>query len=219
MLTKLSFLLYLSRETYKSICQTLNLDDSDQKTGINQALFPNQLISRINAYNILYQQFGHIWFLDVDIDFTKLEQPQQNFEEELFREYEKLFGAHIAKNLPTLENTSCGYAEFTNTISVPSTNTIIQNFTNAGHPIEKIDERYWQNYKKPTGTNATLDLFISKIDDNQLKTLATCHGTAMKKRIKDKAFHIATGVSAAKVLDEQTEQDIMAWLYKKHNIK
>ena len=41
----------------------------------------------------------------------------------------------------------------------------------------------------------------------------------VKNRIKDKSCHVATGVSAAKIVNEQTEAEIMNWLYKKYKIE
>jgi len=216
MLKKMNFLHYLSDNTYKKICQKLNLDESDHKVGDNDINFPGKLICRVHPFNILYKTFGHIWFLSVDVNFEMSRNKYIDFEKELYGEYSKLFGQDVMADFPTYDGISCGYAEYYDEIAVDDADLVIGSMADSGCPPEQLDETKWPQYKKPHGT---IGFCVSKIDGTQIKALARCHGTAMKKRIKDRKYHITTGISAAKIVNEQTEREIVDWLRKRHKIE
>lgn len=216
MINKFSLLHYLSEETYKNICRKLGLDDSARKVKDNYISYSDRLICRVHPFNILYNQFGHIWFLSVDIDFQKYHHAYENFGHELFKEYAKLFGNDVMSDFPAFENIYCGYIEYFDVITVCNTDNAIRGMAASGCPPEQLDENRWAEYKKPHGT---IEFCVSKVDDTHIKTLARCHGTALQKRIKDKSLHHAgAGISAAKMVSEEIESEIMNWLYSKHKI-
>ena len=91
---------------------------------------------------------------------------------------------------------------------------VIKTMAASGRAPEQLDENKWPEYKKPHGT---IEFCVSKADAAHIKTLARRHGTALQKRVKDKSLHhLGGGVSAAKMIEEQTENDIMNRLYSKH---
>jgi len=100
---KMKLLHYLSEDTYKNICRKLKLDDGDSKTKENFISYPNEAIFRIYPFNILYKQFGHIWFLNVFVDFPKFQCEYADFNRRLFEQYKKLFGKNIMKDFPVYE--------------------------------------------------------------------------------------------------------------------
>lgn len=216
MITKLSLLHYLSEKTYKKICRKLDLDDGDSKIQYNDTSYSEKLICRIHPFNIQYRKFGHVWFLSVDIDFQMYRNENENFEQELFSEYAKIFGKDVMSDFPSYEKIYCGYIEYSDVVAVSNADNIIYNMKILGCPPEQLDENRWAEYKKPHGT---IEFCVSKVDDTHIKILARCHGTALQKRIKDKSLHhMGAGVSAAKMVSEETENEIMRWLYAKHNI-
>ena len=215
MITKLSFLHYLPKETYQAVCHVLGLDDSDHRNKGNDITFTKGLIARVHAFNIVYEAFGHIWFMNVDTNLEYFPGSYEDYAATLYSEYIKLFGAKAMVNFPTFDQLSCGYAEYANIIAVASADKTIQNMAAMGCPPQQLDESRWASFKKP---NATIEFCVSKLDATHLKTLARCHGTALKKRIKDSAFHITTGIAAPKMLEMQIEIDIVQWLYAKYKI-
>jgi hypothetical protein len=216
MIKNLKLLHYLSEQTYKNICNKLGLDDSDRKTKDNHVLYPDKLIYFIHPFNIIYEQFGHTWFLSVSIDFQKFQQPHMCFKNELFSEYTKLFGQDAMNDFPAFENIYCNYIEYANVLTVDNADRVIKNMAASGCVLEQLNENKWAEYKKPHGT---IEFCVSKSDDIHIKTLARCHGTALQKRVKDKSLHhLGGGVCVAKMVDEQTESDIMNWLYAKYKI-
>lgn len=216
MIVKFNLLHYLSKETYKNICLNLGLDDGDHKIKDNHALYPDKLICRVHPFNILYEQFGHVWFLSIDIDFQKFQDTYENFERELLSGYLKLFGTDAMNDFPEYKNIYCGYIEYFNILKVENASLVINNMAAQGCPPEQLNEARWAEYKKPHGT---IEFCVSKQDESHIKALARCHGTALKKRIKDTSLHhMGTGISLAKMVTEQTESEIMNWLYKKYKI-
>ncbi len=214
MINKLSLMHYLSEETYKIICRKLKLDDSHHKTKDNFVLFPDRFISCVYPFNIVYNQFGHVWFLSVDINFQKL---HPNFEYELLNEYTNLFGENAMSDFPAFENIYCSYIEYSDILTVGSTDLILTSMASTGCVPEQLDEKRWGEYKKPHGT---IEFCVSKVDDTHLKILARCHGTALQKRIKDKALHhMGAGIKLTEMIKEETEIEIMNWLYAKHRIQ
>ena len=216
MIKGLRLLHYLSEETYKKLCHKLNVDDSDCKIADNIVNYPQKAIYSIHPFNIFYKHLGHIvWFLYVNIDFPKFKCSYADFQKMLFEQYLQLFGKDIMSDFPAFEQINCDYVEYVNKFKVNNSNKIIKYLSEIGLSPEQLDKNKWESFKKPHGT---IGLCVSKIDDSYIEILAPCYGSALKSRIKDKSFHVATGVSAAKIMLEQTEKDIMDWLIKKYKI-
>ncbi|MGF7143842.1 hypothetical protein HNQ56_002272 [Anaerotaenia torta] len=216
MINKLNLLHYLSEKTYKSICRNLGLDEGDSKVRNNHLLLSDELVCRIHPFNILYNQFGHVWFLSVGINFQKFQQAYENFEKVLFGEYEKLFGKDAMSDFPVFQDIYCDYIEYSNVIKINSAEETIRSMAASGCLPEQLEESRWEEYKKPHGT---IEFCVSRVDDTHMKTLARCHGTALQKRIKDTSLHhMGAGIKAAKMVSEETESEIMNWLYSKQKI-
>jgi len=217
MIGNLRLLHYLSSDTYKNICQLLNLDDSESKTKENFVSYPDKPIFRIHPFNIIYKQFGHIWFLNVFIDFPKFQCDYTDFNRRLFEQYGKLFGKNIMEDFPAYEQIICEYVEFYNVFEVINADNVEKNARKLGSPPVNPDQDIssMTNVNKPHGK---IEFCISKKDDNHIESLAHCFGTALKKRIKDKSFHGPVGIKAAKIVNRQTEEEIVNWLLEKYSI-
>jgi hypothetical protein len=216
MIRNLKLLHYLSEDTYKNICQTLDLDDSESKTKENFISYPDKPIFRIHPFNIIYKQFGHIWFLNVFVDFPKFQCDYTSFNSQLFDQYKKLFGKIVMKDFPVFEQIICEYVEFYNIYEVPDADSVEKEARKLGCPPVNpdLDIGSLTNANKPHGK---IEFCISKKDDKHIETLAHCFGTALKKRIKDKSFHGPVGIKTAKIVNRQTEEEIVNWLLHKHN--
>ncbi len=215
MIQKMRLLHYLSESTYKKICVRLGLSDASPKIGDNFVTLENQKVYRIHLFNILYEQFGHVWFLYTHIDFPKFDCSYQAFEKELFMCYSQLFGQEIMADFPLYDEINCDYVEYMDMLTVENASRKIALLENGKCVREQLDRALWNDYKKAHGTIA---LCICKEDDTHLTTLARCYGTALKKRFKDTSFHRATGVTPSKIVNENTEKEIMNWLYKSYGL-
>jgi len=216
MIRNLKLLHYLSKDTYTNICQTLHLDDNVSKSKDNSISYPDKPIFRIHPFNIIYKQFGHIWFLNVFVDFPKFQCDYSGFGDQLFEHYRKLFGKNIMEDFPIFEQIICEYVEFYNIFEVTNADIAEKWARELGCPPVNpyLDIGSLTNVNKPHGK---IEFCISKKDDKHIETLAHCFGTALKKRIKDKSFHGPVGIKAAKIVNRQTEEEIVNWLLHKHN--
>ena len=52
-----------------------------------------------------------------------------------------------------------------------------------------------------------------------IETLSRCFGTALKKRIMDKSLHGPVGIKVSKIVDKQTETEIVNWVHKRHKLE
>lgn len=93
MIQKLNLLHYLTKDTYEKICDKLHLR-KDAARG-NIAVFDNERIRKIDLYNIDYKEFGHIWFMDAEVDFSKFACGYDAFGKMLYDWYHMLFGEEI----------------------------------------------------------------------------------------------------------------------------
>ena len=187
MIQKLKLLHYLSEETYKKICVKLGLDTTVAKGNI--VIFNCQKISQIELYHIDYKDFGHIWFMDVEIDFTKFCCSYDDFEQELYAYYYMIFDEEIMSKFPSYNELCCGYIEYSSVLHLNSITDTRNRLLEKCEP-EQLDKTLWSNYKKPHGTIE----FCLSLSGNTLETLARCHGTALKKRITDIALHKTVGL-------------------------
>jgi len=217
MIKNLKLLHYLSEDTYKNICQALNLDYSESKSKDNYIAYPDNPIFRIHPFNIVYKQFGHIWFLNVFVDFQKFQCDYADFSSRLFEHYRKLFGKNIMEDFPAFEQIICEYVEFYNIFEITNAGSAEKDARKLGCPPVNLDFDIGSltNVNKPHGK---IEFCISKKDDKHIETLAHCFGTALKKRIKDKSFHGPVGIKAAKIINKQTEEEIVNWLLDKNNL-
>ncbi len=217
MIKNIHLLHYLSENTYKKICNKLELRETNPKTGIgdNFIEFHNQKIYKVHLFNIVYKELGHIWFMRSHIDFQKFGCSYDDFEKELYISYYELFGADIMSDFPPYAYLNCDYIEYACTIRVESADKEIARLKGSGCVPEQLDRMLWHTYKKAHGT---VEFCLCKEDDTHMQTLARCHGTALKKRIQDTAHHRATGVMPGVTVKAGTEEEIMSWLYDKYKI-
>ena len=212
MIQTIKLLHYLSENTYKSICAKLNLNPNISKN--NMVIFPNEKISKIELYHIDYKEFGHIWFMDMTIDFPKFSCDYSNFEHELYAQYNVIFDENIMSDFPKYNDLCCDYIEYSALLELSDNSfELINNLKEKCVP-EQLDKSLWNQYKKPHGT---IEFCIS-INENTLETLARCHGTALKKRITDVSLHRTVGLIPQAAINKDTEISIMNWLYKRYRI-
>lgn len=147
--------------------------------------------------------------------FPDFKCSNEKFQHELFIKYHKFFGDEPMANFPDFENINCDHIEFYNVFKVENVETVVEKARSQGCPPVLYDLRDDNFSGKPHGK---IEFCISKKDDTHIETLARCHGGTLKQRIKDKSFHVATGISATKMLEEQTENDIVDWLLKRCKI-
>lgn len=176
MIQKVEFLHYLSEDAYKKICRKFRLNDSDRRTKDNFVLFPGEKITKISMFNILYEQFGHIWFMAVEADFPKFVCPYEAFDKALYEHYQTIFGAEIMGDFPSYDQLNCGYVEYSSFLKTDRAVSILNTLAEKCPP-EQLDKALWKNYKKPHGTIE----FCLAANEDGIEALARCHGTALKK--------------------------------------
>ena len=218
MINNIGLLHYLSQETYKGICEKLNLDDTDSKTGGNSISIPDNPVFHIKLYNIIYKQFGHIWFMETYLNFPKFGCSNENFGKNLFKQYGKLFGKDIMVNFPELEKIVCVYIEFLNEFNIHNADEIERKAIKSGClPVPSVFDI--DNLKHRDKSHSNIHLYISKIGNEKIGTLTLGFGSALKKRISDKIYHGPVGIKIPKMLDKQTETGIVNWALKKNNLE
>jgi hypothetical protein len=117
---------------------------------------------------------------------------------------------------PVIDNIVCNYVEYLNTFDVGNADDIVKYARQIGCPPIKYDLDFndLSNEKKPHGK---IDISVSKKDKKHIETLICCFGTGLKKRIKEKSFHRTVGIKVSKIVDEQTEKEIVNWALKRNN--
>lgn len=212
MIRKMNLLHYLTEDTYRKICVRSGLDFNKQKGNI--IVFPDERIRKIDLYNIDYKEFGHIWFMDVEVDFPKFSCGYDLFGKNLYEEYHRIFGEDIMVDFPTYDQLCCTYIEYVSMLTLNGDSSDIVNRLQEKCVPEQLDKALWDKYKKPHGTIE----FCVSIEGNSLETLARCHGTALKKRVRDTSLHKTVGLLPEAAVNEVTETHIMDWLYKQYGI-
>lgn len=211
MIQKISLLHYPKEETYNKICNKFNIDiDKGQNKSIE---FKSGKISKISLFNIKYKDYGHIWFLDITLDFPKFNCQYSDFEKELYLEYNNVFGSDIVCDFPKYDQLNCYYIEYSSFFNSKNPEDIIKKLSKKCVP-QQLDKEQWDKFKMPHGTIE----FCLSIHSDSIETLARCHGTALKKRIADKSLHVATGILPSAVINKHAENEIVGWLLKKYNI-
>lgn len=215
MIQRLNLLHYLSENTYKTICIKFNLDTGKSKIN-NFVTFTDDKIKKINLFNIIYKQFGRIWFMDVEIDYPKFDCTYDSFEQNLYDHYCSVFGEKILSDFPSYDCLCCSYIEYSSVIKVANASDIIKKLEIKCKP-EQLDKSLWGQYKKPHGT---IEFCASaNKDKNIIEILARCHGTALKNRVTDPSLHRTVGLIPSAAINAATENCILNWLYKKHGIE
>lgn len=213
MIQRLNLLHYLSEETYKKICRKFNLDIDESITN-NFVTFTDDKIRKISLFNILYTQFGRIWFMDVEIDYPKFDCTYDSFEQNLYDHYYSVFGDKILSDFPSYDQLCCNYIEYSSVIKVENSADIMKKLETKCIP-EQLDKALWGQYKKPHGTIE----FCAAANKDTIEILARCHGTALKKRITDFSLQRTVGLIPSAAINGSTENCILNWLYKKHGIE
>lgn len=215
MINNIRLLHYLSEDTYKKIYEKLSINDKYGILTNDHLKYPAEKIYNICLYNIIYKQFGHIWFLHIYINFPKFQCDFKEFENRLFKEYEKLFGKDNMTNFPLYKEINCDYIEYNGLAKVENADKTICDVRTQGCPPVHLE---WEMEKLFTEPHAKIEFCVSKKDDKTIEYLARCHGLALKRRIKNKMFHVATGLSAPKMINEEIEKDLLNRLFKQYKI-
>ncbi len=212
MIRKINLLHYLPEDTYRKICVRLGLDFNKQRGNI--IVFPDEKIKKIDLYNIDYMKFGHIWFMDVEVDFPKLFCEYDLFGKNLYEEYYRIFEEEIMAGFPTYDQLCCTYIEYVSMLALDEDSSDTVNRLQEKCVPEQLDKALWDKYKKPHGTIE----FCVFIEGNSLETLARCYGTTLKKRVRDTTLHKTVGLIPEAAVNKVTEMRIMDWLYKQYGI-
>lgn len=212
MIQRLNLLHYLTKDTYVKICTRLGLD-KDAPRG-NIAVFENEKLSKIDLYHIDYKEFGHIWFMDVEVDFPKFACDYDMFGKMLYEQYRMFFKDNIMEDFPPYDQLCCTYIEYTSMSQLNGDSAGMIDLLKEKCVPEQLDKALWDKYKKPHGTIE----FCLSIEGNTVETLARCHGTALKKRVTDSSLHKTVGLIPKAAINQDTETAILNWLYKRYNM-
>lgn len=213
MIAKLRLLHYLNECTYRMICRSLDLDESSSRIQDNFVVYPDAPLSRAHLFNIAYQQPGHIWFMHVDIDFPMFACSVEDFPEKLYGAYGRLFGPDPMGDFPPYDRLNCDYIEYTADIEINRPVPSIRQLAGPACVPEQLDPALWHKYDKP---HSTISFYACQKDATHIFTMANCHGTALKKQIKDTRLHRATGLSPAAALNPETMKMILTRQYQKY---
>ncbi len=212
MIQRINLLHYLTKDIYEKICVKLQLDIN--KARGNVAVFDDGKIRKIELYHIDYQEFGHIWFMDAEVDFPKFACGYDMFGEALYDDYRMIFDGDIMSDFPPYDQLCCSYIEYASVLALDNDPSDLIDILKEKCSPEQLDKALWHKYKKPHGT---IEFCIS-IDGNTVETLARCHGTALKKRVDDARLHRTVGLIPEAAVNQKTEEDILNWLYKRYHI-
>ncbi|MHB1459831.1 MAG: hypothetical protein ACYC1M_00920 [Armatimonadota bacterium] len=213
MIVNIKLLHYLSKSTYKRICERLSLNSGDNIIGNNFVEYPGGVITKVHLFNINYKSFGRIWFMRVDVDFRLLSCSNEQFPEALRTACMGLFGKEAMDDYPAYDQINCDYVEYTAIADVGNADEAIKRLLQGKCSADQLDRDRWANYQKP---HSTIALYICKEDDKHLSLLAKCHGTAMKRRIKTASLHRATGIMPSVAVNAQTEQSVFEFLWQQY---
>jgi hypothetical protein len=215
MIHKIRLLHYLTEETYRKIAERLQLDFQPSQIGENFIAFSDEPITKVQMFNIVYKDFGHVWFMYTALDFPRFSCTYDEFESRIYERYNALFGGEIMSDFPDYDNLNCDYIEYVNTLEVADAGAALDRLAASGCPPEQLDKTLWEQYEKAHGT---IEFCLAAADGTHLETLARCHGTALKKRLPEKHAHRGTGITPLAAVNAEVESDILTWLRKKHGI-
>lgn len=200
MIGEIRLLHYLKEDTYTKVCKKFNrLHDIPFTDMVD---IDNSPIAQIHLFNLQYKGLGHIWFMRVFTDFRGFNCGYEAFESTLYQAYDELFGAGIMSDFPAYGAINCDYIEYGAIAEVDDADAAIKKLRSTKLAPEQLDMDLWDNFKKASSTVAFL---LCKEDDTHIRLLTKCHGTAMKRLIKDEQHHRATGISLPIAVNSETE--------------
>ena len=144
--------------------------------------------------------------MHVDIDFPRFDCTCEEFPDRLFTAYRVLFGAEAMSDFPAYDHINCDYIEYTSIIEIDDADVAIEKLKTGKCIPEQLDRLLWEKYQK---SNSTISFYICKEDDSHIQLFVKCHGTALKKRIKDASLHRATGITPYTAINTDTEREII----------
>ncbi|MHB1457924.1 MAG: hypothetical protein ACYC0V_13520 [Armatimonadota bacterium] len=200
MIEEIRLLHYLKEDTYIKVCR--KFDRLHDIPFTDMVDVDNSPIAQIHLFNLQYKSFGHIWFMRIFADFRSFNCGYEAFESTLYRVYDELFGAGIMSDFPVYDAVNCDYIEYGAIARVDDADTAIEKLRNTRLAPEQLDRDLWDSFKKASSTVAFL---LCKEDDTHIRLLTKCHGTAMKRLIKDEQHHRATGISLPTAVNHETE--------------
>ncbi len=207
MIQKIRLLHHLQQQTYEAICEKYAAG-----TQRNRVSFGDDILSFF-LYNIQYDAFGHIWFMDCIIDFPAFGASCKAFEEMLYASYHRWFGDDIMAAFPSYEQLVCTYIEYSAFLPFADAEAVLLRLAEKCPP-EQLHRELWAKYKKPHGT---IEFCMAQVPGG-IETLARCHGTALKKRMSDPSVLRDAGCVPTAIIDEKTEETIMNWLYGRYKL-
>lgn len=204
MIEKIHLLHYLKEDTYARVCKKFDRDHGIPFA--DMIYIANSPITQIHLFNLQYKGFGHIWFMRVFTDFRDFNCEYEEFESVLYQAYNELFGTEIMTDFPVYDAINCDYIEYGAIAGVDDAEAAIERLKSTKLAPEQLDRDQWDNFKKASSTVAFL---LSKEDDTHIRLHTRCHGTAMKRLIKDEQHHRATGICLPIAVNHETEAFVL----------
>ena len=165
MIANIGLLHYISENTYKKICDKLELNSNTRIAKYNFITYHDSAITKIQLYNIKYKAFGHIWFMHIDVNFPYFGCSYDEFPTKLYEAYNELFGPDIMSDFPAYDSLNCDYIEYTDVIEVDNADNVIHHLENSKCVPEQLHRELWDKYKKPHGT---IEFCLDKEDTSSL---------------------------------------------------
>lgn len=215
MIQALHLLHYLEQGTYERVADVLGYSEKLRTGKSADVYFPSGGIRAIKLFDIEYKVFGHIWFLDAHFDFPSMNCTYEGFDSARKDAFAQVIGQRLAGEMPGYDALCCGYIEYGEALPVVDAEKTMSRLRLSKMAPEQLDKSKWETFEKP---HATITFCVDKLDSTHLETLARCHGTALKRRIKDSACHKTVGLLPRIAINQSTERDILDDLYRLHHV-
>lgn len=212
MIHTIRMLHYLSPETYRQIGEALGLDTGESRIDNNFVLFPEGSVTRIHLFNILYKTFGRIWFMHVTAEFPRFRCERESFIPALYGHYAGLFGRGVMAGFPGPEEANCDYVEYAAALDAADAGAAMEILRGRLQP-EQLDRALWGQYEKPHSTPVFL---AHREDGRRIAIMVKCHGTALKRIVKDAGLHHATGLRLPAAVSRETESFVLNQLVQRN---
>lgn len=175
--------------------------------------FPGKAVWQLELFQIRYQELGLLWFLHVWIDFPLLGCLPGETAARLEAQYEELLGKGLAAELPGYDACCCDYIEYTAVREVSNASAVLWQMGRTTCVPEQLDRALWQQYQKPHGTVA---FCAAKRGEQQLELYARCHGTALKRIVRDETLHYGVGLLPKAAVSEKLAAAVLEKQEKKY---
>lgn len=210
---------YIKKENYQNIIQRLSIINETNKTETRNThtyKIPGSLIYEVFLFDGEYKNAGHIFILMTKINSDHSKINYEDFKSDLYKEYALLFGTDVMNNFPDYDELVCDYIEYDTMLPVENADQVLNHLrVNGKFEPEQLDYLLWDSFKKSFGV---IEFCLCKFSNKEIRMLALCRGSALKKRIRDVSLHIEGGITPKAVINEITEKSIFDWLCKQYKV-